>query len=55
LPYNPCFRWMVDRDDTPWYPATRLFRQTRPGEWSAVVTAVARALEPRALAPASAR
>jgi len=60
LPYNPCFRWMVDRDDTPWYPATRLFRQTRPGEWSDVVTAVARALEPqalepRALAPASAR
>jgi tetratricopeptide (TPR) repeat protein len=48
LPYNPCFRWMVDRDDTPWYPATRLFRQTRPGVWSDVVTGVARALEPRA-------
>jgi len=55
LPYNPCFRWMVNRDDTPWYPATRLFRQTRPGEWSdvvtAVVTAVVRALEPRAVEP----
>ena len=49
LPYNPCFRWMVNREDTPWYPATRLFRQTRPGEWSDVVTAIARALEPRAL------
>jgi tetratricopeptide (TPR) repeat protein len=49
LPYNPCFRWMVNRDDTPWYPATRLFRQTRPGEWSDVVTAVAQALEQRAL------
>jgi tetratricopeptide (TPR) repeat protein len=51
LPYNPCFRWMVNRDDTPWYPATRLFRQTKPGEWSDVVTAVARALELRALEP----
>jgi tetratricopeptide (TPR) repeat protein len=49
LPYNPCFRWMVNRDDTPWYPATRLFRQSRPGEWSDVVTAVARALQPRTL------
>jgi hypothetical protein len=44
LPYNACFRWMVNRDDTPWYPAIRLFRQTRPGVWSDVVNAVARAL-----------
>jgi tetratricopeptide (TPR) repeat protein len=46
LPYHPDFRWMADRDDTPWYPAMRLFRQARPGEWSDVVTAVARALQP---------
>lgn len=45
LPYNADFRWMADRDDTPWYPATRLFRQTTPGQWSDVVAAVARALE----------
>ncbi len=45
LPYDPCFRWMVDRDDTPWYASLRLFRQTTPGEWSDVVAAVARALE----------
>lgn len=44
LPYNACFRWMVDRDDTDWYPAMRLFRQTQPGVWSDVVNAVARAL-----------
>jgi hypothetical protein len=44
LPYNACFRWMVDRDDTDWYPAMKLFRQTRPGVWSDVVNAVARAL-----------
>jgi len=45
LPYYPCFRWMIDRDDTPWYPAMRLFRQTRPGEWSDVVAGVSRALQ----------
>jgi tetratricopeptide (TPR) repeat protein len=45
LPYNPCFRWMMDRDDTPWYSAMRLFRQTKPGEWSDVVSAVSRALQ----------
>lgn len=44
LPYNACFRWMMDRDDTPWYPAIRLFRQTQPGVWSDVVNAIARAL-----------
>jgi tetratricopeptide (TPR) repeat protein len=49
LPYSACFRWMEDRDDTPWYPAMRLFRQTRPGEWSDVVAAVVRELRPLAL------
>jgi hypothetical protein len=44
LPYNPCFRWMVDRDDTPWYRSVRLFRQNTPGEWRDVVAAVAGAL-----------
>jgi hypothetical protein len=44
LPYNACFRWMVNRDDTDWYPGMKLFRQTRPGVWSDVVDAVAREL-----------
>lgn len=44
LPYDACFRWMIDRDDTPWYPSMRLFRQTKPGEWSDVVESVAGAL-----------
>jgi tetratricopeptide (TPR) repeat protein len=44
LPYDACSRWMIDRDDTPWYPAMRLFRQTKPGEWSDVVESVVRAL-----------
>jgi hypothetical protein len=33
LAYVADWRWLVDRDDTPWYPNMRLFRQTRPGEW----------------------
>jgi hypothetical protein len=44
LPYDPCFRWMIDRDDTPWYRSLRLFRQKTPGEWADVVAAVAGAL-----------
>lgn len=35
----PCaaFLWMTGRDDSPWYPSARLFRQTRPGDWSEVM------------------
>jgi tetratricopeptide (TPR) repeat protein len=44
LPYDTCFRWMMDRADTPWYPAMRLFRQSEPGKWSDVVQAVADAV-----------
>jgi hypothetical protein len=35
------WRWMIDRDDSPWYPTMRLFRQEREGEWGSVVTRVA--------------
>jgi hypothetical protein len=41
LPYDACFRWMMDRTDTPWYPTLRLCRQAQPGVWSDVVAAVA--------------
>jgi len=41
LPYDACFRWMMDRTDTPWYPSLQLFRQARPGQWSDVVATVA--------------
>lgn len=34
VPFAPDWRWMLDREDTPWYPTMRLFRQTRPGDWS---------------------
>jgi Glycosyltransferase family 9 (heptosyltransferase) len=40
LPYSPDFRWMLDRDDSPWYPTARLFRQRRRGDWDSVVERV---------------
>jgi tetratricopeptide (TPR) repeat protein len=45
LPFAPDWRWMLGRDDTPWYASLRLFRQPAPGEWDAVTTAVAASLE----------
>ena len=37
LPYAPDYRWLRDRDDSPWYPTMRLFRQRVFGDWQAVV------------------
>jgi ADP-heptose:LPS heptosyltransferase len=41
---NPDWRWLVGRNDSPWYPTARLFRQSRAGGWEAVVEAVQVAL-----------
>jgi tetratricopeptide (TPR) repeat protein len=42
---KPCdWRWMSNRDDTPWYPSARLFRQAAPGDWAEVLDRVAQAL-----------
>jgi len=38
------WRWMVARDDSPWYPSMRLFRQRELGQWNGVLAEVARAL-----------
>ncbi|MPZ36410.1 MAG: tetratricopeptide repeat protein [Rhodospirillales bacterium] len=37
LPFQPDWRWLLDREDSPWYPAARLFRQPRPGDWESVI------------------
>lgn len=47
LPHAADWRWMLDRDDSPWYPTARLFRQDRPGEWSGVASGIREALEAR--------
>jgi len=36
LPFLPDWRWMLGRDDSPWYPTMRLFRQPDRGNWGAV-------------------
>lgn len=40
LPFVPDWRWMLDRDDSPWYPTMRLFREARSGDWSEVLERV---------------
>jgi tetratricopeptide (TPR) repeat protein len=40
LPYVPDWRWLLDRDDTPWYPTARLFRQDQTRQWEPVMTQV---------------
>ncbi len=47
LKFVPDWRWMLDRDDSPWYPTMRLFRQPRRGDWSAVFAAIERELRTR--------
>jgi hypothetical protein len=45
--FNRCdseWRWLLGRDDSPWYPTLRQFRQTRPGDWASVVTRMSREL-----------
>ena len=43
--YDTCWRWMLDRADSPWYPAARLFRQKAFDDWTPVIEEVAEALE----------
>jgi hypothetical protein len=44
VPYLPDWRWLLERDDNPWYPTARLFRQTHAGEWSDVFDRIEAAL-----------
>jgi hypothetical protein len=42
--YVPDWRWMLEREDSPWYPTARLFRQTAAREWDSVLARVHAAL-----------
>jgi thioredoxin-like negative regulator of GroEL len=42
--YDNCWRWLSGREDSPWYPTLRIFRQVRSGEWGSVIEGVAMAL-----------
>ena len=44
LSHGADWRWMLRGETTPWYPTMRLFRQTRPGDWSEVIERVSEAL-----------
>ena len=41
LPFFPDWRWLLGREDTPWYPSLRLYRQTDPGDWESVIQQMA--------------
>ena len=43
--YNTCWRWLLDREDSPWYPTARLFRQDATREWEPVIARVAATLQ----------
>jgi hypothetical protein len=42
--FSSCWRWLMARDDSPWYPSLRLFRQDRPGDWPELVNRLGAAL-----------
>jgi tetratricopeptide (TPR) repeat protein len=44
LPFAPDWRWILGRDDSPWYPSVRLFRQPSFGDWESVISTVAEEL-----------
>src|SRR5262249_28386889 len=44
LPFAPDWRWLLEREDSPWYPTMRLFRQTERGNWTRVFERMAREL-----------
>ena len=46
LPYAPDWRWLLGRDDSPWYPTLRLFRQTTAGDWAGAVARIAAEIGP---------
>jgi hypothetical protein len=43
--FDTCFRWLQNRDDSPWYPLLRQFRQPAPGDWHSVISRARGALQ----------
>jgi ADP-heptose:LPS heptosyltransferase len=41
----PDWRWMLGRDDSPWYPSVKLYRQQTLGDWAGVIERVAKDLQ----------
>ena len=42
--FDGCWRWLIDREDSPWYPTARIFHQPATGDWNSVIARVAAAL-----------
>jgi len=40
LAHEPDWRWLLERDDSPWYPSLRLYRQSAPGDWGSVIGSI---------------
>lgn len=53
LPSDPDWRWLLGREDSPWYPSARLFRQTRLHEWGSAIPHITEALRNFLLNPQS--
>ena len=45
LPFVPDYRWLMEREDSPWYPTARLFQQPQIGDWTSVISTVATELK----------
>ena len=45
LPFVPDWRWLLEREDSPWYPTARLFRQPKIGDWDSVIDQVKHSLK----------
>ena len=50
--FDTCWRWLLERRDTPWYPGARLFRQPALGDWDSVMQATRDALAELSASPA---
>ena len=43
--FDACWRWQLDRDDSPWYPSMKIFRQSSPGDWEGVFDQVQKSIQ----------